>query len=79
MRARGTQRLRAPSIPFQPARTPVFMRVRESLPPFTLRLSENFVNGKRPVSTGFLRFLPVFPENVHRLELSKVTTMDEMY
>jgi hypothetical protein len=29
-------------------------------PPFTLRLFANFVNGKRPVSTGFLPFLPVF-------------------
>jgi hypothetical protein len=36
------------------------MRVRENPPPFTLRLLKNFVNSKRPVSTGFLLFLSVF-------------------
>jgi hypothetical protein len=35
-------------------------RVRKNLPPLTLRLSEAFVNGKTPVSTGFLRFFLVF-------------------
>jgi hypothetical protein len=36
------------------------MRLRKNLPPFTLRLSEAFVNGKTCVSTGFLRFFLVF-------------------
>jgi hypothetical protein len=35
---------------------PVFMRVRENLPPFTLRLLNVFVNSKSRVSTGFWRF-----------------------
>jgi len=35
-------------------------RVRKNLPPFTLRLSTAFVNGKTRVSTGFLRFFLVF-------------------
>jgi hypothetical protein len=35
-------------------------RVRKNLPPLTLRLSAAFVNGKTPVSTGFLRFFLVF-------------------
>jgi len=39
---------------------PVLTRLRKNLPPFTLRLSEAFVNGKTPVSTGFLRFFLVF-------------------
>jgi hypothetical protein len=39
---------------------PVFMRVRENPPPFTLRLLKSFVNSKSPVSTGFLRFSQVF-------------------
>src|SRR6185437_4570767 len=38
------------------------MRVPETLPPFTLRLSEAFVNGKQRISTGFLRVLSVFLE-----------------
>jgi hypothetical protein len=32
----------------------------ETLPPFTLRLSSAFVNGKQRISTGFLWVLPVF-------------------
>jgi len=37
------------------------MRLLEkTLPPFTLRLFAGFVNGKRPVSTGFLPFIWVF-------------------
>jgi len=36
------------------------MRLRKNLPPFTLRLSAAFVNGKTPVSTGFLRFFLAF-------------------
>jgi hypothetical protein len=40
--------------------TPVFTRVRKNLPPLTMRLSKAFVNGKTSVSTGFLRFSPVF-------------------
>jgi hypothetical protein len=35
-------------------------RVRKNLPPFTLRLSNSFVNGKTRVSTGFLRFFLAF-------------------
>jgi hypothetical protein len=35
-------------------------RVRKNVPPFTLRLSEAFVNGKTRVSTGFLRFFLAF-------------------
>jgi hypothetical protein len=35
-------------------------RLRKNLPPFTLRLSKAFVNGKTPVSTGFFRFSLVF-------------------
>src|SRR6202012_4987453 len=35
--------------------------LEKNLPPLTLRLLKNFVNGKRPVSTGFLRFFWVFP------------------
>lgn len=42
-------------------RSPVFMRVTRTLPPFTLRLSALFVNGKSPISTGFLLKLPGFP------------------
>jgi hypothetical protein len=42
--------------------SPVFMRVRENPPPFTLRLLRGFVNSKSPVSTGFFRFSPVFPD-----------------
>jgi hypothetical protein len=38
------------------------MRVRENLPPLTLRLSHSFVNNKTPVSTGFSRFFPIFFE-----------------
>jgi hypothetical protein len=40
--------------------SPVFMRVRENPPPFTLRLFEGFVNSKSRVSTGFLGFSSVF-------------------
>jgi hypothetical protein len=36
------------------------MRLRKNLPPFTLRLSAAFVNGKTPVSTGFFWFFLVF-------------------
>jgi len=39
------------------------MQVSETLPPFTLRLSRAFVNGKQRISTGFLRVLAVFLEN----------------
>jgi hypothetical protein len=34
------------------------MRVLETLPPFTLRLSAAFVNGNKCISTGFLRVFP---------------------
>jgi hypothetical protein len=40
--------------------SPVFMRVRENPPPFTLRLLEGFVNSKSPVSTGFCGFSLVY-------------------
>jgi hypothetical protein len=40
------------------------MQVSETLPPFTLRLSKVFVNRKQRISTGFLRFLSVFLENL---------------
>jgi hypothetical protein len=36
------------------------MRLGKNLPPLTLRLSAAFVNGKTPVSTGFLRFSLAF-------------------
>jgi hypothetical protein len=42
------------------AENPVFMRVRENPPPFTLRLFNGFVNSKRRVSTGFCGFPRVF-------------------
>jgi len=35
-------------------------RLRNNLPPFTVRLSTAFVNGKTCVSTGFLRFSLAF-------------------
>jgi len=39
-----------------------FNPLPETLPPFTLRLSRRFVNGKQRISTGFLRVLAVFLE-----------------
>lgn len=44
----------------QSAQKPVLTRLRKNLPPFTLRLSAAFVNGKTLVSTGFLRFFLAF-------------------
>src|SRR5271170_5797971 len=57
--AAGSPRLRIVALQPQPE-SPVFMRVRENLPPFTLRLFNAFVNSKSRVSTGFSRVLGVF-------------------
>jgi hypothetical protein len=41
------------------AKSPMFMRVRRTVPQFTFILSERFVNHKSSVSTGFFRVFPV--------------------
>jgi hypothetical protein len=38
------------------AKSPMFMRVRRTVPQFTFILSERFVNRNPSVSTGFFRF-----------------------
>src|SRR5271170_4360742 len=58
--AAGSPRLRIVALQPQPE-SPVFMRVRENPPPFTLRLFNAFVNSKSRVSTGFLGFYRLFP------------------
>jgi hypothetical protein len=44
---------------FYTAKSPMFMRVRRTVPQFTFILSERFVNHNPSVSTGFFRFFPV--------------------
>jgi hypothetical protein len=51
------------SIQFGNAKSPVFMRVRRTVPQFTFSLSAHFVNSLSSVSTGFFRFLSVLFEN----------------
>jgi hypothetical protein len=43
----------------RPQQSPVFMRVRRTVPQFTFSFSANFVNSNSPVSTGFFWFFPV--------------------
>jgi hypothetical protein len=42
--------------PVSYAKSPVFMRVRRTVPHFTFTLSASFVNNLSSVSTGFFRF-----------------------
>src|SRR5271155_1922081 len=51
------------SIQFGNAKSPVFMRVRRTVPQFTFSLSARFVNSLSSVSTGFFRFFSVLFEN----------------
>jgi hypothetical protein len=51
------------SIQFCNAKSPVFMRVRRTVPQFTFSLSAHFVNSLSSVSTGFFRFFSVLFEN----------------
>jgi len=50
-------------IQFGNAKSPVFMRVRRTVPQFTFSLSARFVNSLSSVSTGFFRFFSVLFEN----------------
>src|ERR1700722_15134899 len=50
-------------IQFGNAKSPVFMRVRRTVPQFTFSLSARFVNSLSLVSTGFFRFFLVLFEN----------------
>jgi hypothetical protein len=50
-------------IQFGNAKSPVFMRVRRTVPQFTFSLSAHFVNSISSVSTGFFRFFSVLFEN----------------
>jgi hypothetical protein len=47
------------------AESPMFMRVRRTVPQFTFGFSENFVNPISSVSTGFFRFFSVLFEYGH--------------
>jgi hypothetical protein len=47
------------------AESPMFMRVRRTVPQFTFGFSANFVNPISSVSTGFFRFFSVLFENRH--------------
>jgi hypothetical protein len=51
------------SIQFGNAKSPVFMRVRRTVPQFTFSLSAHFVNSISSVSTGFFRLFSVLFEN----------------